>query len=258
MIIIGMLIVFTLRKLYNKMKAKLNKLKTQGPHDNNNSDDDDNDDENNVKIGKYSEKFIELKESIVKTQIDEEENDNNKYISFSHHRGCPAVRICSNKNCEFMQICNIQLCKHLTNKGDSKIHNDKHTLQNVTYIHVSTNCIIVFITSNKNLCAIEQELSLEDVNFINAYTSKYPDLAIYTIFYDTEHKKFIDINQRQYDDNNEYKISLTNNTSVPKREILRSFDSHKNMFNASAPPPLLQPPPDMDKHGNFYYIAKPN
>ncbi|WBR61499.1 hypothetical protein [Drosophila suzukii associated hytrosavirus 1] len=165
-------------------------------------------------------------------------------IIFSIFRDNPSVRMCQNaEECEFFEFCNIQICRHLTN--NAKIHNDKNTLKNVTYIHICSAVVVVFITRNDNVCTKEQEVSLEDINYINAYTSKFPELSIYTVFYDKENRKFIDFHDRPHE---EYTIPLLQNQTT--REILQ----HPRISHTPSAPTIVSTQrPDK---GNFYYIAK--
>ena len=180
------------------------------------------------------------------------ENINN-FLTFSTFDNKPTVRLCNleaGKKCEYMEVCNIYICKHLTN--DAKIHNDKNTLKNVTYIHVY-QCIVVFISKNENICSKEQDVSLEDINYINAYTSKHPDYSVFIVFYEKETNNFKDFNNKIH---NEMRISLCTDNELT-REILQPLQQSNNLFSPSAPTEsrlFQQHRPD--NQGNFFYIGK--
>lgn len=166
-----------------------------------------------------------------------------EFLTLSLYNNHPAIRMCENKFCDYLDLSSIQICKHLLNV--SKIHNDKNTLKNIIYIHI-VKCIIVFITMNENLCIKEQEVSLEDINYVNSYLSKHPDLSVYTFFYDKTTKLFKDFNNKHC---SEHVIALTEKTP-PTRELLDQ-NILQNVF-PTAPPPQLP----SDSQGKFYYISK--
>lgn len=234
-VVVSILIIYVLHKIYTKLRAidrkKENKPTTTATTTTENATSDP---QNAV---------IDASDEVATA-----DNNTSHHVIFKLHNNNPAVSVCSrDTECEYLEFCNIQICRHLTN--NAKMHNDKNTLRNVTYIHLlAEGIIVVFVTKNDNVCAKEQEVSLEDINYINSYTSKFPELSIYTIFYDKENGKFIDFAGRQHE---EYTIELRSEEQAgTHREILQY--------------PRLQPSAPAisgivrchENKGNFYYIAK--
>lgn len=203
-VIIGTLIIYILYLLYQKVGDKLDKKKEEGfmmPTD----------PENVTPMMTAT-----APPSPIKT-----------LVTFTIYNQNPAIELDDCK--DYMEFCNVQICKDLMNIA--KIHNDKNTVQNVTYIQVPDEYLIIFITK----CKLED--NDEDINYINAYASKHLSLSIYTVFYDPHTMKFIDYENQQYD-------TLTIDTTNKKRQLLQPSPS---------PPPQMPTPPRAE--GNFYYIA---
>lgn len=220
-LLIGITIVYVINviytKLYNTIK-NIHKLKKE----NNNNDNNDDVDEN---------KNIAEIQTIAAT---EPELD---ILTFFVQSNNPAVCLC-NKKCTYLDICNLNICEHLTSK--IKIQHDKNTLKNVIYIHIY-ECIIIYITKNENVCSKEQEMSLEDVNYINAYISKYPELSVFIVMYMKDSRVFVDYSGRE---RSEYSIDVKNTETI--RELLQ--------IQKIPSAPLLQT--NTENHGSFFYIAK--
>ena len=229
------------------------------------TNDDNNEDENFTDHDNYDkdEEEEQIQNSTITTL-------KNLIVFFSVYNNNPSLRLCPDKQqCEYMEFCNIHLCKHLTQI--SKINTDKNTKQNVTYIHLP-KCIIVFITKNEMTYKKDQEITLdEDVNYISSYTSKYIDMSIFIVFYDKATMKFIDLPGKFYD---EYSIQ-TENEPLVREVLLQEQTVHQRLYTyprmlrtiATAPTMSIneqyqqqqQPPPQQskaDNQGNFFYIAK--
>lgn len=236
-IIVCLIVIFIGKKLYDKINNALDN-KSDKLYE-------------NVTAAKNVEEVRKENFEIPEIVIDPVE-DLNDFITFSIFDNNPAARLCekkeTDKKCEYMEVCNIYLCKHLTN--NSKIHTDKNTLRNVTYIHINKT-IVVFISKNENVCSKEQDVSLEDINYINAYTSKHPDFSVYIVFYDKETTKFKDFNNKTH---SEMKIPL--NADEITREIFQSTQQRKP-FSPSAPAEArVFQNHHQDNQGNFFYIGK--
>lgn len=158
--------------------------------------------EKTIKLNEYNEE--NNLQALTTMPVDNDDDDEMKKdeddedfscATFFKFENSPAIRICSvnRAECEYMNFCNIKICKHINNNNNVKINNDKNTTRNVTYIHMDT-CIIVFITRNENVCHKEQELMREeDNNYIKSYTSKFMDLSVFKIIYDDHKQLFIDV-----------------------------------------------------------------
>ena len=193
----------------------------------------------------------------------------NLMVFFSVYNNKPSLRLCPDRQqCEYMEFCNIHLCKHLTQIA--KLNTDKNTKQNVTYIHLP-KCVIVFITKNETTCKKDQEITFdEDVNYISSYTSKYIDMSIFIVFYDKATMKFIDLPGKLYD---EYSIQ-TENEPLVREVLLQAQIVHQRLYTyprmlrtiATAPTMSIneqqqqqqpqQQQSKADNQGNFFYIAK--
>lgn len=284
-IIVGIVVIYFIQKLYNKINEKLN-------YDNVTDTDNttiyntltandydissqtlgrDNDDQIKY-IKESSQKTISSENSTIFSPLNKQtskmSNSVVEYLIFSMVHNVPTVRACNNKYCGYMHICDVQVCNHLTT---SKLLNDKNTTLNVTYIHVG-NHIVTLIGKNENVCTREQEiLSLEDINYINAYTSKYQECAVHTIFYNTDcqgcsnninthecNGYFIDFNDKLH--HGEYVINLTASNNIFKREIFQTSNLHKYLTRhthiPSAPPPQQQQLQHAENHGNLIYLTK--
>lgn len=243
-IVVALLIIFILKKLYEKLNNVLENNTNKGDELTENST------TNNQRQFIIPDIVIEDVDAAAdETTVEETVNN---YLTFSPLDHSPSVRLCGSetgKKCDYMDICNIYICKHMTNS--TKIYTDKNTLKNVTYIHTD-KCIVVFISKNENVCSKEQDMSLEDINYINAYTSKYPELSVHVVFYDKENEYFKDFRGRLHID---LRIPLADELT---RDILQP--SNRAHFIPSAPTETtLQPGSPHLPHnhqGNFFYIGK--
>lgn len=181
-IVIGILIIYILFKVYTSIKVF---LKSKQVHD-----------------------ADKITASATIENIDNNNNNNNTVndniydndiLMISLYAGEPCIRSCmTSHQCSFMRFCNIKVCKHLVNIIN--IQYDKNTMHNVTYITLP-NCLIVFQTKSDKFCTKEQDEGiLEDNNYINAYTSKFLDTPIYSVYYDHEDKYFKDDKGKKYTD----------------------------------------------------------
>lgn len=232
-IVVGIIIVYLLLRLYKRLDEKTPTTTSNNLELNIKNDDDEITDTNSSSSDS----------SGGGNSIDAEILN---YVIFSLYQNHPTIRICSRKsNCNFMELCNIHVCKHLLNRV--KIQSDKNTLKNVTYIHIG-KCIIVFATINDSICSKEQESCLEDTNYINAYTSKFIDFTIYSIFYDKESKKFVDSDKKQHD---EYTLSLTMSENEQQQQQEEQRKILSSEFTQPTAPSLKE-----TLKGNIYYITK--
>lgn len=227
-LIVGVFIVYTLRSLYNKTREL---LKTRQDKLTSNTS------------TTTPMKFVETTTPKVAARHTNDEIYDTAYFSTSPDEH-PSLRLCPTTfTCEFTTFCNIQICRHVAEIA--RIDYDKNTVKNVTYIHLP-KCIIIFITKNHNVCKREQEVKLEeDINYINAYASKYVDSSIYTVYYDNETQKFIDNTDAI---NDHYTIYINEESS--KRELMET--TYKST-QPTAPHSSLQ---NTQSLGQFFYIAK--
>lgn len=230
-IIVGILIVYVLRQLQTKISDTINKYTTTTPPTNETVHQD-------VRISPQQTTVTQ----VPSPPPPPPPLQFNTAI-FSIHEKRPSIRLCSG-NCDFIEFCNVQMCRHLVEQA--RIDNDKNTIQNVTYIHL-TKCIIVFVTKNDNICKKEQEFitSEDDINYINSYVSKYIELAAYTIFFDRDQQKFIDFHGPPTD---EYTLDI-NGDKQKERNTKQQPTAPPQLAASSTTSSSSQP------QGQFFYIT---
>lgn len=253
------IIVFVIRQLYLQITDTIKKMKIPPKKVDRGDDDDDdsdtnerdetnNNNNNNNNLDRYDGNILAPESVAVAaaatatttTTITHELNEIYDQLTLMvepqqlPQPSIPQLRVCKKSvNCDFFQVYNMKVCKHLTTNNVMVI-NDKNTLKDVTYLHMP-HCILVLITRNEKVCFRDQDIS-EDINYINSYISKYPDLSIYIVFFDKEFGQFRDLNNRQY---NEYNIDLKkriplirellfNQPTAPLPDKRNFFHIHKN------------------------------